>query len=66
MDERRYTRAEVAARFNANLVTLWRWEQAGCPMPARRLRTRGRPMLFTDADIKRIEKWRGGWTEVER
>ena len=56
--------SEVAEIFHITEVTLWRWEKAGCPMPTARRRTRGRPRVFTQADIRKIEKWRDTTIEV--
>jgi predicted site-specific integrase-resolvase len=63
MEKERYTLVEVAERFGVDRITLWRWGEHGCPMPIARRRTRGRPLSFTEADIKRIEKWRDGVDE---
>jgi hypothetical protein len=53
---------DVAEHFGVSTVTIWRWAKAGCPMPARKQR-QGKPMIFTPADIKRIEQWHAQWRE---
>ncbi len=58
MEEKKYTRTEIARALRVSSMTVFRWEKAG-KIPAARRNPTSNYRTYTEADLKKLRKITG-------